>query len=181
MARVTCRCGEVLSVAAGDERAVCPKCGARIRVRRRPTEAAERSAPPPPPNDGFVRFPCPCGRRLKVRAVNGPKAGRCPDCGRTVPVPDAAIAALDDPETRTDELDQNDLARLRRWAARHGVSTARPASSAQPPSPPAAAEPYAPPRAAQVEAGLRVCPKCGQPLHRNAVACPSCGAYAPKT
>jgi len=177
MAQVRCRCGEVLEVADGDERVVCSRCGARIRIRRRPPGAESGARPDAPPSDGYVRFACPCGRRLKVRAANRPKAGRCPDCGRTVPVPVGALAAaLEDPETRTEELDQNDIARLQRWAARHGVMI----SGVRPPSP-AAAEPYSPPQAVQVEAGLRTCPKCAQPLHMNAVACPSCGAYAPKT
>lgn len=184
MAQVRCRCGEVLEVAEGEERIVCDRCGTRIRLRRSGRAEA-------PKDDGFVRFPCPCGRRLKVRAINRPKVGRCPDCGRAVPVPDKALAAaLADPETRTEELDRDDLALLERWAARHGVAPAdvspfarpRPqAPATPPPSSPPDPEPYAPPQAIQVEAGLRVCPKCGQPLHMNAIACPSCGAYTPKT
>ena len=35
MPRATCRCGQVLSVPVnGPERVICPKCSARIRVRR---------------------------------------------------------------------------------------------------------------------------------------------------
>jgi len=175
MARVRCRCGEVLEVSADDERIVCPSCGARIRVRH----SARADSPP---SDGFVRFTCPCGRRLKVRAVDRPKAGRCPDCGRIVPVPDPADdSALEDPESRTEELDQNEVARLQRWAARHGVMPKSAPAAGRPSPSPESSEPYSPPRAVQIEAGLRVCPKCGQPLHMNAIACPSCGAYTPKT
>lgn len=173
MARVRCRCGEVLEVSADDERVVCPSCGARIRVRR-PARAGS------PTSDGFIRFACPCGRRLKVRAANHPKTGRCPDCGKVVRVPDPNLAApLEDPEARTEELDQDDVARLRRWAARHGATPTPSGSGSRPPA--SSSDSYSPPRAAQVEAGLRLCPKCGQPLHMNAIACPSCGAYTPKT
>ena len=91
MPRVTCRCGEKLKVDPdGPERIECPKCGAKIRLRR---------LPPPPPmgeaGDGFLRFLCPCGRRLKVPAADRPVAGKCPDCGRVVPVPTSAQANTD--------------------------------------------------------------------------------------
>ena len=80
MPRVTCRCGERLKVQPdGPERIECPRCGAKIRLRhtspRRPAGTG----------DGFLRFLCPCGRRLKVPAADRPVAGRCPDCGRIVP------------------------------------------------------------------------------------------------
>ena len=95
MARVTCRCGETLQVKSGDpDRLVCWKCGAKIRVHRSPS--APRASAAAAPDDGYVRFNCPCGRRLKVQAADRPDAGKCPDCGRVVPVPDAA---WDSPES----------------------------------------------------------------------------------
>ncbi|MDG3007660.1 hypothetical protein [Paludisphaera mucosa] len=197
MARVTCRCGEVLDVDRnGPERVVCPRCQARIRVRRPETRAGAV-----PGGDGLIRFPCPCGRRLKVRAEDRPEAGRCPDCGRVVPVPrtawapgvGAAIGAAPkspglgvsnasfggDGEARTEELDADDVARLQRWAARHGVLPGD-APSSPVPTPRLAETPYSPPPALRVEAGLRICPKCGRPLHMSAVACRACGASTPK-
>src|SRR6516165_7480322 len=90
MPKATCRCGEVLSVPAnGPERIVCPKCSAKIRVRR----AGAAPARGPADSDGFIRFACPCGRRLKVRVEEDqeiPESGKCPDCGRVVPVPATA-------------------------------------------------------------------------------------------
>jgi hypothetical protein len=80
---------------------------------------------------------------------------------------------------RTDELDADDVARLQRWAARHGVVSEADASSPVPPPSPSET-PYSPPPALQVEAGLRVCPRCGRPLHMSAVACRACGAPTPK-
>lgn len=198
MARVTCRCGETIHVdrEGGPERVVCPRCQAKIRVRR------SHSAPAAAAGDGLIRFHCPCGRRLKVRAADRPEAGRCPDCGRVVPVPEqpaaaesggshkvhahgshhgarrSGAAAVGD-EARTAEMDADDMARLQQWAARHGVVSA--AAAASPVPPPIEPErPYAPPPALRVEAGLRVCPRCGRPLHMSAVSCRACGAATPK-
>ena len=102
MAQVSCRCGETIDIkASGPDRIDCPRCGARIRLRRRNRPSgslvgASESA------DGFIRFLCPCGRRLKVQASSRPEAGKCPDCGRVVPVPDSAWsgAAVDDESDR---------------------------------------------------------------------------------
>src|SRR5262245_4709923 len=115
MPQARCRCGQTLTIATGaSERVVCPRCGARVRVRVK--SAAEFTA------DGFVRFYCPCGRRLKVPAVDRPSHGKCPDCGRVVPVPDpAARASLPPghPETPTADLAPADLAALERWSRDH--------------------------------------------------------------
>src|SRR5260370_25131205 len=93
MAQVTCRCGEVLKArAGGPERIDCPRCGARIRLRRRSRSPGSLQGVSEP-EDGYLRFHCPCGRRLKVRAENRPEAGKCPDCGRVVPVPESAWSA----------------------------------------------------------------------------------------
>lgn len=86
MPRVTCRCGEKLNAQpGGPDRIDCPKCGAKIRLRRSTTPLPGGEA-----GDGFLRFLCPCGRRLKVSAIDRPVAGKCPDCGRVVPVPTSA-------------------------------------------------------------------------------------------
>ena len=124
MPRVTCRCGEKLNVQpGGPDRIDCPKCGAKIRLRR-------SSVPSPGGEigDGFLRFLCPCGRRLKVSAIDRPVAGKCPDCGRVVPVPTTVQAsamavpakqvAPADTEARTEELDSTDLAQLEEWSSR---------------------------------------------------------------
>ncbi len=179
MPRVTCRCGQVLSVPVnGPERVICPKCSARVRVRR----------DPPPEGDGMVRFLCLCGRRLKVRPGapdDGPMAVKCPDCGQVVEVPTPSSSGLDpswranDPESPTEDLDEDDLALLDQWTSKHlGVSTSPP----PPPPPPVVALPVAEPPAPplKAEAGLRICPRCGRPLHLSAVACRNCGAPAPK-
>jgi ribosomal protein L40E len=189
MARVTCRCGEAIEAPGGGvEKVVCPRCRTRIRIRR-PSDRAD---------DGYIRFPCPCGRRLKVRAASGIEAGKCPDCGRVVPIPDQTAAGslragVDDAEARTDEFDKADVARLARWAARHGVPAdvvVRPPSSPKPgrpalpptdvPETPPQTPPPSPPPTFRRESGLRVCPRCHQPLHMNATVCRSCGESTPK-
>ena len=200
MPRVTCRCGEKLNVQpGGPERIDCPKCGAKIRLRR-------SSAPPPggETGDGFLRFLCPCGRRLKVSATDRPVAGKCPDCGRVVPVPTSAPASMTavsakqaaqaDNEARTEELDATDLAQLEEWNSRHagnvdhsqapvststGLHSIVPGSDADteigfvaPMSPPASAVKF--------EAGLRICPRCKKPVHLGAATCRECGTPVPR-
>ena len=204
MPRATCRCGQRLSFAAdGPDRVVCPTCSARIRVRRPDPAgtgaAAASNGAGPDETDGFIRFPCPCGRRLKVRAERPrPESGRCPDCGRVVPVPANAVpsrapAPAGDPETPTVDMDAADYAELARWAetykpkegrasatARASTATAAPAGSHdEPPVLPPSDEPPAP-SPVKVEAGLRVCPLCGRPVHLGAENCRQCGAHVPR-
>jgi DNA-directed RNA polymerase subunit RPC12/RpoP len=200
MARVSCRCGEKLKVLPDSpERIECPRCGARIRLRRPAPKDTGGDG------DGYVRFPCPCGRRLKVPAADRPIAGRCPDCGRVVPVPAKVKSAIDsknpqgigraDPDARTDELDANDLAQLDQWAARY------PGDPGCPNDPVLASTGLAvvgadsdfpdeistlvPPRptssVARFEAGMRICPRCQKPIHLGAVACRECGIPVPRS
>jgi DNA-directed RNA polymerase subunit RPC12/RpoP len=169
MARATCRCGQLLEVPAeGSERIVCPNCGARVRIRVRQQHGAR---------DGFVRFFCPCGRRLKVTTDNRPSHGKCPTCGRIVPVPDLPTggSALPPghPETPTAELSTVDAARLDEWIHRH---LGQPAFASSPSS--TILQTSKPTE--RIEAGLRVCPKCGRPVHLSAVVCRECGAHVPK-
>jgi hypothetical protein len=200
MPRVTCRCGEKLKVDRnGPERVDCPKCGARIRLRRSPPPQISGQA-----GDGFLRFLCPCGRRLKVTAAATPLAGKCPDCGRVVPVPTSAqgmpratsprSSLRSDPEARTEELDDGDLAELETWRARH-ISSSNPAAvqdssttglhvaklSSDPGTKAEAAAPRASPNSVvRFEAGLRVCPRCKKPVHLGAATCRECGTPVPR-
>jgi hypothetical protein len=187
MPRATCRCGEILTVPPdGSERIVCPKCSARIRVRR-----AESATPRGPgDDDGFIRFACPCGRRLKVRVEpdgSMPESGKCPDCGRVVPVPSAKPSSSSEnlptghPEAITEELSTADLAALAQWKQRRQAVAQRPAA------PPEGMDttammpaPKSPPERIKSEAGLRVCPRCGKPVHLSSIVCRECGAHVPK-
>ncbi len=191
MPRATCRCGQKLSIPVnGPERVICPKCQARIRVRK------DLPDPSAIPGTGeFIRFECLCGRRLKVRAVSGaelPQAGKCPDCGRIVAVPSHSTATtgpsptarvLADSETRTEEMDDNDLAALDRWTqdqeARHRPPTGRVSEEVVRPQP-QTSNVVVESVSNKVEAGLRICPRCGRPVHLSAVACRDCGAPVPK-
>jgi hypothetical protein len=198
MARVTCRCGEKISVRADSpDRIDCPKCGARIRLRRSATQPPEAG----PAGDGYLRFYCPCGRRLKVPAQGGMGAGKCPDCGRVVPVPASAFPARGsqpggslgrpDPDARTEDMDAEDLARLERWAARHlSRSIQREESNPAVPADPndqAVTNDYLGragsdfPSVVKFEAGLRICPRCRRPVHLGASTCRECGSPVPRS
>jgi hypothetical protein len=203
MARVTCRCGERIDVKkGGPERIDCPRCGAKIRLRKRSTGAgagagAESLQGVSETEDGYLRFHCPCGRRLKVRAASRPEAGKCPDCGRIVPVPELAWSppvypggmTQGDPDAHTEDLDREDRARLEEWSARH-LGRASRAADRDEPTPAAVplaaisefgpAAGTAPPSMVKFEAGLRVCPRCGKPVHMSATTCRECGSPVPR-
>ena len=152
-----------------------------------PARRVQRS-PGPSDGDGFIRFGCPCGRRLKVRVEPGkgsPESGKCPDCGRVVPVPagstqpaSSQTLATSHPEAITEELSTADLAALEQWkqrrpAARPAAADAQATTATMPIPPP-------PAPGGKVEAGLRVCPRCGKPVHLNSIVCRECGAHVPK-
>lgn len=178
MARVTCRCGEPLDVPVdGPERVVCPKCSARVRIIRKRT-----TAPPPVPDaDGYLRFLCPCGRRLKLDASSGAAThGRCPDCGRVISTAEArTMPSAGDGETPTEDLSAEDVARVEAWARGHlqRSSAPPPVAEARPQS---TAEMTPEMTARRGEAGLRVCPQCGKPVHLGTSACRTCGIALPK-
>jgi hypothetical protein len=201
MPRVTCRCGEKLKLEpGGPDRIDCPNCGARIRLRRSPPPQAADEAG----GDGYIRFLCPCGRRLKVSAADRPVAGKCPDCGRVVPVPTSHKAASTTPsakqstqsgsEARTEELDAEDLAQLKVWSSRHvenvprsdgPISTATGLHVVATGSDDDAQAGFAPPlmpppSVVKFETGLRVCPRCKKPVHLGAAICRECGTPVPR-
>ncbi len=172
MPRATCRCGQPLNLPDdGNDRIICPKCGAKVRVRR-PNSLMSATV-----EDGFIRFSCPCGRRLKVSAAPGvkPSHGKCPDCGRVVPVPDSGVPR--DVEAPTEEMAQADVQRVAEWSKRY-VNTPAPASTIGSGVP--KAEPVADKTVWTSEAGLRVCPGCGRPVHLGASVCRGCGSAVPK-
>ncbi len=179
MARANCRCGQPLNVPEnGSERVVCPSCGAKVRIRKpKPTPT------PPQSDDGYIRFFCPCGRRLKVSAEDPPPSGKCPDCGTIVPVPqqapgDPASLPPGHPETPTAELNPSDLATLERWSRDH---LARAANAESAPSTSHLSGPAPmPDHPVRAEVGLRVCPRCGRPVHLSADTCRACGSAVPK-
>ena len=176
MARATCRCGQDLDLPPeGVEHVTCPRCGARVRLVRKGSKGDSGSSSIGSAGD-FIRFNCPCGRRLKVSGSERPSHGKCPDCGRIVPVPTDSTASGSGAETPTAELGAGDLAVLDAWTKSHlargnGNAQDRPTSTAE-------MAMDAPGRRA--EAGFRVCPRCGKPIHLNADTCRACGTAVPK-
>ena len=193
MPRVTCRCGEKIKVPAENlEHMDCPRCGTKIRLRRAKSKGTTDG------KDGFIRFLCPCGRRLKVSAIERPKAGRCPDCGRVVPVPTSALGTM----THPDQRDKRRKRALQTWTPLMSPSSksGRHATWPVPLKPQAAPVDTGPvavvaptdnnelgvssntmPRASVVkfETGLRICPRCKKPLHLSADNCRECGMPFP--
>ena len=193
MPQIICRCGEKLKVPPEClEPIKCPRCNARIRVR---PELPKGNATD---EDGFIRFHCPCGRRLKVPAEEPPKAGRCPDCGRVVPVPTSTLGILNlasgknDVETRTQDLDASDLAELKKWSDRYRAESDQAQDNSVnnrsvtvllgPDNDKAGLHSTTIPRASVVkfETGLRICPQCQKPLHLGANNCRDCGIPVPR-
>jgi endogenous inhibitor of DNA gyrase (YacG/DUF329 family) len=174
MPRAACRCGQILNVPDdGPERVTCPKCGARVRIRRHAAAPSASAAA-----DGFIRFFCPCGRRLKVNAERPPSHGKCPDCGRVVPVPAAGVGMPAHPEAPTEDLSPADRAALERWSRSHLAKDEPapvPASTTD-----IVASPPLPQEAERAEVGLRVCPTCGRPVHLGAEVCRGCGTPVPR-
>jgi hypothetical protein len=52
-----------------------------------PIDPAKHSSAPPKDGDGFIRFYCACGKRVKVPAWASRKKGRCPKCGAKLRAP----------------------------------------------------------------------------------------------
>ena len=170
MAQAICRCGQPLEIPLGDATHLnCPTCSAKVRIIRkaRGEGQANGSEGPGPGSsgDGFVRFSCPCGRKLKVSLLERPTHGKCPGCGAVVPVP-ANAAAFVSPEAPTADMPAVDQAQLDAWAQSH-LGARAPATTGT-----------APPR--KLEAGLRVCPQCGKPVHMGSETCRGCGTTVPK-
>ncbi|QDV39018.1 hypothetical protein [Tautonia plasticadhaerens] len=169
MAKATCRCGQPLTVPDDREgRVVCPRCGSRVRIR--PSGGSG-----PVVGDGFIRFACPCGRRLKVPVDSTPTHGKCPDCGRIVPVPTLGGS----PEQRTDELLAEEGEYLDQWAAEHRRLGSRVPNNF-PPGPDAPPSPHPQSPDERVEAGLRLCPNCSRPVHLGSDTCRNCGTSVPR-
>ena len=81
-------------------------------------------------------IPLPVRSTAESVRHRSPVAGKCPDCGRVVPVPASAPGpsmvdpasrpSQADPEARTDELDNNDRAQLERWSTKYTTSVNQP-------------------------------------------------------
>jgi predicted RNA-binding Zn-ribbon protein involved in translation (DUF1610 family) len=179
MARATCRCGQTLEIPReGVEHVTCPRCSAKVRLIRK-RRGGDASASGIEAGDEFIRFNCPCGRRLKVSALDRPSHGKCPDCGQVVPVPTGG--GLGGVESPTEELEAADVAMLEAWTESHlarGNGNGKAKGNGERPISTADMPMDAPGRRA--EAGFRVCPRCGKPIHLNADTCRGCGTAVPK-
>ncbi|MBN1505386.1 MAG: rhomboid family intramembrane serine protease [Sedimentisphaerales bacterium] len=88
--RATCSCGRAVTVSRQYAGKVvqCPVCKGKIVVPEsiEPTRSAARLAALGG-NDGYIRFACPCGKRIKMPARYAGRWGKCPQCGSRVRIP----------------------------------------------------------------------------------------------
>jgi hypothetical protein len=180
MAVATCRCGQALEMPPeGSEHTTCPRCSAKVRIIRKRRDG-DPSASSAAGHDGFIRFSCPCGRRLKVSAIERPSHGKCPDCGTIVPVPVGAASPSSRSESPTEELASADVAMLAAWSKGHLGRGNGAGGRAKDNGPNSTAEMPLESPGRRGEAGFRVCPRCGKPIHLNADTCRACGTPVPK-
>ena len=167
MGQAICRCGQPLEVPPGEVvHVVCPTCAAKVRIVRKPKLGTVAAGNPGSSGDGYIRFACPCGRKLKVSLLERPSHGKCPDCGRVVPVPADNMAQVP-AEAPTADMPAVDEARLAAWAKKYAGSAGGDGQG----------------NGSASQAGgsrLRICPKCGKPIHMGADACRTCGVVVPK-
>lgn len=57
-----------------------------VSVERMPAEE-RRIQPDEPPPEPFIRFACPCGKKVKIPAKYAGKTGRCPACKKQIRIP----------------------------------------------------------------------------------------------
>jgi phage FluMu protein Com len=200
MYRANCRCGQLLEVnGEGMVRVVCPRCKANVRVRVRSHEDAPSTVPAPEAAvagvvstnmpDPYIRFYCPCGRRLKVLAADYHPHGKCPECGRIVSVPPPPVPAYTPqdgvgtlgaghPEMETAELEAADLEIHRIWCRAHlspqaweseGVESDVAGSSDN------VGVSITRAMDRHQEEGLQVCTACREAFHMRSDRCTRCG------
>ena len=93
--RVACKCGKGFTVPLkfAGKAGKCPKCGGRVEI---PAAGSAQKRPVPtrqgPKAQDVIRFGCPCGKRFKVPRSLAGKSARCPQCGRTIKIPDNSTA-----------------------------------------------------------------------------------------
>ena len=144
MARVTCRCGETLKVTSGDpDRLTCPRCGAKIRVRRSPSQQPEAIEL----GGRLSAIQLPLRQAAEgPELMSGPKLGNVRIAGAIVPVPESGWTQTAGVRSRLEKPGagriplrarkiwmQIDLERLERWASRfqagHRITTSNQAPS----------------------------------------------------
>jgi len=88
---LTCVCGKSLRLSRqyAGQTVCCPACGAELTVGRDRPSASQGDVVTP--DDGFIRFVCTCGRRMKVPSRYAGRSGKCPRCGVRVTIPRASL------------------------------------------------------------------------------------------
>lgn len=97
--RVRCSCRKEIEVSRqyAGKIVQCPRCRERVQVPRegaqRPLGTPGSASPTAAPKKGprlYIRFACPCGRKMKVPTRYAGRSGKCPQCGATVRVPEVS-------------------------------------------------------------------------------------------
>ncbi len=84
----TCSCGKVIKASRqyGGKMVRCPACKGVVLMPEsiRPADPAPAGA-----HDGYIRFTCTCGQKIKMPGRYAGRRGKCPGCGAAIRIPSA--------------------------------------------------------------------------------------------
>ncbi len=88
----TCSCGQVVKASRqyGGQTVCCPACKGEVMMPEAlPAERPSTGLSGAVGHDGYIRFACSCGKRIKVSVRQAGRRGRCPRCDARIRVPRA--------------------------------------------------------------------------------------------
>ena len=88
----TCSCGHEIRASRqyGGKIVRCPACRGVVMMPESIASANQPNLAALAGDDGFIRFACPCGKRVKMPARYAGRRGKCPGCGASIRIPPPA-------------------------------------------------------------------------------------------
>jgi hypothetical protein len=85
----TCSCGRTISTSRQYSGKIvrCPDCKGRVLMPESIEPALQQGPKAFSRDDGFIRFACSCGKRIKMPARYAGRWGKCPQCDARVRIP----------------------------------------------------------------------------------------------